>query len=381
MILREIYLDNSATTRVDDDTAAIAVELMTGEYGNPSSLHSKGLRAQERMDAARRQLAEALGCTREEVVFTSGGTEANNLALLGGAEAMRRRGNTLVAMAWEHSSVLEPLCALEKQGFTLRLVNPGPDGRVDLDALLAAVDGDTVLVSCMLVNSEVGAVAPVADLVRGVRGKNKLALIHCDAVQAFCKLPFSATKLGVDLATISAHKLHAPKGAGALYIRRGVRILPRTFGGSQENGLRPGTENVAFCCAFGHAAEKQVRQREAGLAHVGMLREHFVNKACGMAGVCINSPADATPYICNLSVPGYRSEILLHYLAERGIYISSGSACAKGARSHVLESMGLPRERTDSALRISFCAGNTTEEIDLFFAALEGAMREVMTAN
>lgn len=379
--MREIYLDNSATTRVDEDTAAVAMELMTGEYGNPSSLHGKGLRAQERLDTARRQLAEALGCTREEVTFTSGGTEANNLALLGGAEALRRRGKTVVTTAWEHSSVLEPLRHLEKQGFTLRLVGPGPDGRIDAEKLLAAVDNDTILVSCMLVNSEVGSVAPLAEIARGLRRKNKLALLHCDAVQAFCKLPFSVARLGIDLAAVSAHKLHAPKGAGALYVRKGVRILPRTFGGEQEKGLRPGTENTPICCAFGHAAEKMSRRLDENLAHGRRLHEYFVNKAGKFQGGCINSPVDSTPYICNLSVLGYRSEILLHYLAQRGVFVSSGSACAKGARSHVLEAMGLPRARVDSALRVSFCKDNTTEEIDLFFEALQSGMEEILPAR
>lgn len=379
--MREIYLDNSATTRVDDDIAALAVEIMCEDYGNPSSLHAKGLAAQLRLDTARQQLATALGCRQESVVFTSGGTESNSLAVLGAAGALRRRGKTLVAMAWEHSSVLGPLRALEKEGFTLRLVDPAPDGTVDVDALLAAVDDDTVLVSCMLVNSEVGAIAPVAEIARGVRRKSKIALVHTDAVQAFGKLPLAADKLGVDLLSVSGHKLHAPKGIGALYIRRGARILPQVAGGGQERGMRAGTENVPLACAFGRAAEKAVGSLQQNLARAGEIREYFVNNIDKIPGLCINSPPGATPYLCNVSLPGYRSEILLHFLAQRGVYVSSGSACSRGAASHVLASMKLPRERVDSALRVSFSRYTTKEEIDRFFAAFAAATQQVVTTG
>lgn len=375
--MSEIYLDNCATTRVDDDTAAVALELMTETYGNPSSLHSKGYAAQLRLDGARRQLAGALGCHREEVFFTGGGTEGNNLALLGGAAARSRRGKTVVAMSFEHASVLGPLRQLEQQGCTLRLVDPLPDGNIDAAAFLAAVDSDTILASCMLVNSELGTVAPLAQLSRELRRKAPHALFHSDLVQAFCKLPFTPSGLGVDLATVSAHKIHAPKGCGALYIRRGVRILPRTYGGSQENSLRPGTENVPLACAFGHSAAKMAAALPQHLAHARELYDYFVNKVGQIPGLCINSPPNGAPYLCNLSMPGYRSEILLHYLAEREIYISSGSACSKGAASHVLGSMGLPRQRIDSALRVSFSKDTTLAQLDAFFSALTRAMTDI----
>lgn len=380
-LLREIYLDNAATTRVDDDTAALALEIMCGDYGNPSSLHTKGLKAQMRLDTARAQVAAALGCEAGSVVFTSGGTEANNLAIFGAAAALARRGRTLVAMAYEHSSVLEPLRELGRQGYTLKLVNPKPDGCVDADTLVAAVDDDTVLVSCMLVNSEVGTVAPVAEIARRVRAKNRLAMIHCDAVQALGKIPFSVPKLGVDLLTVSAHKLHAPKGCGALYIRKGARILPLLVGGSQERGLRAGTENVPLAAAFGHAVHKADESLKQNLESVRGIREYFVNKAAKFSGLCMNSPAESTPYICNLSLPGYRSEILLHYLAQRGVFVSSGSACSKGAASHVLRSMNLPPARLDSALRVSFSHYTTIEEVDAFFDTLSSAAREILPAR
>lgn len=381
LFLREIYLDNSATTRVDDDVAALAVEIMCGDYGNPSSLHAKGLAAQLRLDHAREQIAQALGCTQEEVVFTSGGTESNNLALIGAAQTLGRRGRTLVAMAWEHSSVLEPLRLLEKQGFLLRLVDPAPDGTVDMEALLAAVDDDTILVSCMLVNSEVGTVTTITELTRRIRRKNKIALIHTDAVQAFGKLPFSAAKLGVDLLTVSGHKLHAPKGCGALYIRHGARVAPQMVGGGQERGMRAGTENAPLACAFGLAAEKAAGGLSENLAHAREIREYFVNNVWKLPGLCINSPAEATPYLCNVSLPGYRSEILLHFLARRGVYVSSGSACSRGAASHVLRSMKLPADRVDSALRVSFSRYTTKAEIDVFFEALADAVKQLVTVG
>lgn len=379
--MREIYLDNSATTRVDDDVAAMAVQVMCDDYGNASSLHAKGLAAQLRLDMGRQQLAAALGCRQEEVVFTSGGTEANNLAIQGAVQALRRRGKTLVAMAWEHSSVLEPLRALAKQGFVLRLIDPLPDGTVDADALVGAVDEDTIFVSCMLINSEVGAIAPVADIARRIRRRNKTALLHTDAVQAFGKIEFSATKLGVDLLSVSGHKLHAPKGVGALYIRRGARILPQIIGGGQERGMRAGTENVPLAAAFGLAAEKASKNLQANLAHVRQIREYFVNNVAEISALCMNSPPDSTPYICNLSLPGYRSEILLHFLAQRGVYVSSGSACTRGAASHVLRAMGLSADRVDSALRVSFSHYNIAEEIDKFFEALSAAMQKLVTTG
>lgn len=376
--MKEIYLDNAATTRVDADIAGLALELMTRDYGNPSSLHKKGLEAQLRLEAARLEVASALGAAKEEIIFTSGGTEANNLALLGAAEAKKRRGNGIVAMAFEHASVLAALRHLQEQGFSVALVNPRADGTVDPDALLAAVDQGTILLSCMLVNSEVGSVAPVAEIARQARRKNPAILIHCDAVQAFGKIPFSVRRLDVDLLSVSAHKLHAPKGCGALYIKKGVRIAPVLFGGGQEGRLRPGTENTPFAAAFGLAAEKAARGLAPNLERASALREYFVNKVAQMPGVCINSPPDATPYIYNISVPGYRSEVLLHFLAERGVFVSSGSACSKGAVSPVLRAMGLPPARVDSALRVSIGFETTREGLDCFFEVLAEAMRGLL---
>jgi len=363
-------LDNAATTRCSAESAELALQLMVRDYGNPSSLHGKGLSAQLLMEQARERLAAALGCLPGEVLFTHGGTESNNLAILGAAAALRRRGDKIVAMSTCHSSVLAPLKHLEGQGCSVALVNPLPDGNPDPDALANAVDGGTILLCLELVGGEVGAITPVAELCRRVRRKNKEVFIHCDAVQALGKVPFAAARLGVDALSVSAHKIHAPKGCGALYLRKGARILPLLHGGGQERGLCPGTQSVPLICAFGLAAARAVERREAHLAHVDALREYFVNNCGQLPGLCINSPRDSTPYISNISLPGFRSETMLHFLAERGIYVSSGSACAKGAASHVLKAMGLPAPRVDSALRISLCPENTAEELDLFFKAL-----------
>jgi cysteine desulfurase len=375
-IILEVYLDNAATTRVDDDIAAVALEVMTGQYGNPSSLHAKGLEAQKLLDSAREKTAAALGCKSDEVFFTSGGTEANNLAVFGAAQA-RKRAKNIVSVAWEHSSVLEPLRELEKSGLELRLASPSTDGTLDIANIAALIDENTALLACMLVNSEVGHTADIAGLSKLARRRNSRVLIHCDAVQGFGKLKFSVKRLGVDTLAVSGHKLHAPKGVGALYCA--ARIMPRMFGGGQEKNLRPGTEALPLIAAFGAAAEKAAGNIARNMEHVSRLREYFVNKCAGTPGLCMNSPDSATPYICNVSIPGYRSQIVLNYLSAHGVYVSSGSACGKAKPSHVLGAMGLPASRIDSAIRVSFSKHNTIEDLEAFFAALAQGLKEIHT--
>jgi len=379
--MREVYLDNCATTRTDNSVAQVALDVMTSAYGNPSSLHGKGLEAQLRLERARGKLAGALGCEPGEIYFTSGGTEANNLALLGGFAAHRRKGNSAVGGQAEHSSVRDALAHLEAQGAQVTLLPPQADGLADPDAYAAAITADTLLVSCALVNSEAGGVSDIARIARAAKAKAKRALIHCDAVQALGKVPLNVRELGVDLLSVSGHKLHAPKGVGALYVRGGVRILPLLHGGQQQKGLRPGTESVPLACALGAAAEMMTANLSANTAHFAALRELFLKKAENFVGVCINSAQLSTPYICNVSVPGYGSETLLHFLAERGVFVSSGSACAKGRDSHVLSAMGLPRERIRSALRVCFCKDNTTQDIEDFFAALQAAVHHLVRSK
>ncbi len=368
--MQDVYLDNSATTRVCEEAVERMVQVMTVSYGNPSSLHQKGLEAEDEINRARRAIAYRLGCMEREIVFTSGGTEANNLALFGSAAAKKRAGNRIVITQLEHSSVYETADALEQQGFEVIRLAPAPDGKISIQSIEEAVNQDTILVSMMLVNNETGAIQPVEHIKKAVKKSGAPALIHCDAVQAFGKMPCRPAALGVDLMTISSHKIHGPKGAGALYIRKGTRILPRQFGGSQEWGIRPGTEGTPSIAGFGAAVEAlgDIAQHAE---QVSKLWTALHKAAEEMPSVHINSPEDALPYVFNLSVEGVRSETMLHFLAQKGIYVSSGSACSKGALSRPLAAMGLGRKTVDSALRISFSRFNRMEHVKALVEGIE----------
>ena len=369
--MEEIYLDNSATTRVCEKSAEKVLELMTQCYGNPSSLHKKGLEAQREVAHARQAVAVSLGAQPREIIFTSGGTEANNLAVLGGAAAGRRRGKRIVTTAIEHPSVLEPMRQLEKEGFEVVFLTPDADGRVPEEAVLKAVTGDTILISVMAVNNELGSIQPIEVLKKAVKRAGAPALVHVDVVQAYGKLPLRPEKLGIDLLTVSGHKIHGPKGVGALYVSKNARILPRTFGGGQERELRPGTEAAPLIAGLGAAAEELPDWRQA-YSRMEKLRDYTLQKLSGLEGVEVNSPVEGLPYLLNFSALGIRSETMLHFLAQRGIYVSSGSACAKGKQSHVLKAAGLPDSRISSAIRVSFSRENTERDAD----ALAEGVRE-----
>lgn len=369
--MEEIYLDNSATTRVCEKSAEKVLELMTQCYGNPSSLHKKGLEAQREVAHARQAVAVSLGAQPREIIFTSGGTEANNLAVLGGAAAGRRRGKRIVTTAIEHPSVLEPMRQLEKEGFEVVFLTPDADGRVPEEAVLKAVTGDTILISVMAVNNELGSIQPIEVLKKAVKRAGAPALVHVDGVQAYGKLPLRPEKLGIDLLTVSGHKIHGPKGVGVLYVSKNARILPRTFGGGQERELRPGTEAAPLIAGLGAAAEELPDWRQA-YSRMEKLRDYTLQKLSGLVGVEVNSPVEGLPYLLNFSALGIRSETMLHFLAQRGIYVSSGSACAKGKQSHVLKAAGLPDSRISSAIRVSFSRENTERDAD----ALAEGVRE-----
>ncbi|MFR5790460.1 MAG: cysteine desulfurase family protein, partial [[Clostridium] leptum] len=369
--MEEIYLDNSATTRVCEKSAEKVLELMTQCYGNPSSLHKKGLEAQREVAHARQAVAVSLGAQPREIIFTSGGTEANNLAVLGGAAASRRRGKRIVTTAIEHPSVLEPMRQLEKEGFEVVFLTPDADGRVPEEAVLKAVTGDTILISVMAVNNELGSIQPIEVLKKAVKRAGAPALVHVDGVQAYGKLPLRPEKLGIDLLTVSGHKIHGPKGVGALYVSKNARILPRTFGGGQERELRPGTEAAPLIAGLGAAVEELPDWRQA-YSRMEKLRDYTLQKLSGLEGVEVNSPVEGLPYLLNFSALGIRSETMLHFLAQRGIYVSSGSACAKGKQSHVLKAAGLPDSRISSAIRVSFSRENTERDAD----ALAEGVRE-----
>ncbi len=362
----ECYLDNSATTAVTPEVAALAARIMTEQYGNPSSLHRRGFWAERALTEARGQVAAVLRCRPEEIVFTSGGTESNNLALLGAARAARRRGNRIVTTAVEHHSVLAVCRQLESEGFEVTYVSPDAGGVITPESFAAACDEKTVLASCMMVNSETGALHDIPAIAAACRRKNPGILFHADCVQAFGRLEIAPARWGVQLVSVSGHKIHAPKGVGALYVAKGVRLLPPLYGSGQERGLRPGTENLPGICAMGLAAERMNARRAENAAHFTALRQKLITNLSQSPAVCINSPEAAAPYIINLSVEGIRSEIMIHYLEQFEIYVSSGSACAKGERSHVLTAMGLPEDRIDSAIRVSMTDTTAEEEIDEF---------------
>lgn len=367
------YLDNAATTAVCQAAAEKALYMMTEAFGNPSSLHTAGITAERELTAARRSVAALIGATAEEVIFTSGGTEANNLAILGGAAANHRVGKHAVTTAMEHASVAAAFDELEKQGWEITRLRPDSDGMITPAAVAAACRADTALVSVMTVNNETGARFAVEAMVPLVKQAAPRALFHTDAVQAAGKLPIKAQKWGVDLLTVSGHKLHAPKGVGALYIRRGARVLPRALGGEQERALRAGTEAAPAIAAFGAAVAALPPMNETH-AHYTALCERLVTGLSAFSEARLHLPAVHVPYIVNVSFPGLRSETLLHFLAERAVFVSSGSACSKGKHSSVLGALNLPSAEIDSALRISFCHTTTTEDIDRFLAAMRDAV-------
>lgn len=362
--LKEIvYLDNSSTTKPSPAAVAAVERALCESWGNPSSLHGLGISAELEVSAARAALARALGAEENEIYFTASGTESDNTAILGAARALKKRGRRIVTTAAEHHAVLNTVARLEDDGFEVVRIVPDQSGNISERALLEAVTSDTVLVSIMLVNNETGAIFPVSAAAEAIRRVGAPALLHCDAVQAFGKMAVNVKRLGVDLLTVSGHKLHAPKGVGALYVRRGVHIPALITGGGQEKGLRSGTEAVPAICGFG-AAIKELGDPAGHLKLQQELFDYALQRLTRDAGAVVNSPQNGLPYILNVSFEGYRSETMLHFLEARGIYVSSGSACAKGGGSHVLTAMGLPPSRVDSALRISFSRDNTKADID-----------------
>lgn len=374
-----IYLDNSATTK--PSSAAIkAASDMFENFGNPSALHLVGARAQAVLDTAREDVAKVINARSEDIVFTSGGTEANNTAVIMPSLARRKRGNRVVVTAVEHDSVMASAKYLENQGFDVVYVYPERDGSIKAEAFEKAIDKNTVLVSCMLVNNETGAIFPCEKLRGIVKRADSPAIIHVDAVQALGKIPVSVKKLDCDMLSLSAHKIHGLKGCGALYINAETRKLMKFYsylkGGHQENGLRAGTEATVNIAAFGAACRELNVSRDG--AKIKSVKDAFVRELLQIKEAVINSPACSAPHIINFSVPGYKSETLLHAFEQRGIYVSSGSACKKGEKSHVLKAQGLPDEITDSTVRVSLSAENTAEEAVVFCNALKEIIGSVV---
>lgn len=375
MPVLEAYLDNSATTKPCPGARKKLLEAVDILWGNPSSLHQKGLEAELLLENARACIAKCLSCRESEVYFTCGGTESNNIALFGAAQSMRHKGKKLVVSSVEHPSVSRVFDKLESDGFTVERLPVDRFGVVSPESIENAVDENTVLVSMMAVNNELGSVEPFEKLSSIVKAKHSPALIHVDAVQAFGKLPLNVKKLGIDLMSVSAHKIHGIKGAGALFVRDSLHLAPHVFGGGQEKNVRPGTEALpAIAAFFGAAAELDIKK---SLPLVTALRDGFVQKLSALDGVVINSAPDALPYIINISLPGRPAEAVLNLLSSKGIYVSSGSACAKGHRSPTLTAAGLESERVNSSLRISLSRFTTADELDFCLSGIKEALSAI----
>ena len=371
----EAYLDNAATTRALDEVADIVKRVMTEDFGNPSSLHGKGFEAEQYIRTAKESIAATLKCDVGEIVFTSGGTESNNHALIGTALANKRRGKHIITTAFEHPSVHEPLLYLEQQGFEVTFLPVGEDGLVDPETLKEALREDTILVSVMLVNNEIGVIQDIAGLSKTVKAYDKDIVFHTDAIQAYGKLPIRPAKLGVDLMSVSGHKLHGPKGTGFLYVKDGTKLHPYIHGGHQQKNRRSGTENVPGIAGLGLAAELAYKSVDESLDRISKLREGFVGKLRSIDGVVLHADRlkEVSPYIISIGIEGIKSEVLLHALEDKGVYVSSGSACSSNhpGISDTLTAIGAPKEYLDSTIRVSLSRFTTADELDYTIEVLK----------
>jgi len=357
-----IYLDNAATTKPDAAVLDVMRRVAEEDYANPAALYREGFKANKILESARKIIADALSCKASEVYFTATGTEANNLAIIGSARARKNFADEIVASSYEHASVSNTVAALGREGFKLRPVDPGADGRLDADLLIGEVGKRTALVTVMQVNNETGAMIDIAALAARVKAVNPRTAVHCDLVQGFLKYPVKLKGSGIDTASVCAHKIHGPKGIGALYVREGFNIEQSVFGGGQERGLRSGTSSAYLAAAFAEAV--RLYDSEAAAERAAGLNKYLRERLSLIEGAVVNSPCDASAYILNLSMPSYRSETLLHYLDDNGVMVSSGSTCARGEKSRTLRAMGLADGMVESSLRISFSKDNSKEEID-----------------
>lgn len=372
------YFDYAATTPVSQAAAQAALTAMTGEYGNPSSRHALGMEAAARLKANRETVARTIGARADELIFTSCGTESDNWAIRAAVYAGRHTGRHIVTTAIEHAAVLEPIRALERQGYEVTWLRPDLSGHIDPAQVEAALRQDTVLVSMMLVNNELGTLLPVAETARAIRRSRCPALLHCDAVQAYLKVPFTGRELGADLLSLSGHKVGAPKGVGALYIRGGLKLEPMVLGGGQESGLRSGTEATAQIAAFAAAAEEGFAEMPERIAATARRKEELIGMLeRAVPDLRIISRGDA-PHILAVSLPGYKSEVIVRFLSDRGVYLSSGSACHRGRPSHVFSALGLPKPWLDGALRISLSHRTTREDLDALAEGLAAAREQLL---
>lgn len=376
--LTEVYLDNSATTRCSERAKDLMVKVLMEDYGNPSSLHMKGVEAENYIKEAKKKIAKTLKVDEKEILFTSGGTESNNTALIGAALANKRAGNHIITTSIEHASVSAVTGYLEELGFRVTYLKVDANGIISLEELQEAVCEDTILVSMMMVNNEIGAVEPIEEAVKIIKAKNPNTLVHVDAIQAYGKYRIFPKKLGIDMLSVSGHKIHAPKGTGFLFIKDKTKVKPLIYGGGQQKGMRSGTENVPGVAALGEAAEEIYENFEEKIDHLYQIKQRFVEGVLKIEGVSVNGKTDrdSAPQIVSVSIDGVRSEVMLHTLEDRKIYVSAGSACSsnKPSVSHTLTNIGLKGSLLDSTIRFSFSVHTTEEEIDY---ALE-VMNEVV---
>ncbi|MGE4283820.1 MAG: cysteine desulfurase family protein [Clostridia bacterium] len=366
---KEVYLDNSATTKPYPEVVEAMVEMLTNNYGNPSSLHIKGINAERTIKKARENIAKALDAKNNEVYFTSGGTESNNIAVRGVAAANKKRGNHLITSVIEHPSILNTFKHMEEEGFRVSYIQVDKNGMIDMKQLEQEISNDTILVSIMHVNNEVGTVQPLKEIRQMLDLQKSQAVFHVDAIQSFGKVAFVPEELGIDLLSISGHKLHGPKGIGALYIKKGLLLKPIVYGGSQETGIRSGTENVPGIIGFGKAVELSFTNLRSQISVMNNLKDKLKDLIIkNVDDTIVNGHCDkgGAPHILNISFPGIKAEVLLHALEDKGIFVSTGSACSsnKPSPSHVLSAMGLKREDIGGAVRFSVSAVNTMEEIE-----------------
>lgn len=374
----EAYLDNSATTSCSKAATDKMVELLTQDYGNPSSMHMKGVIAEKYITEAKKKIAKTLKIEEKELVFTSGGTESNNLAIIGSALANKRAGMHVITTSIEHASVTNPFIWLSENGFEVTYIGVDAYGQVKMDELKNAIRPDTILVSIMHVNNEIGALQPIEEIGKLIKSINPKCLFHVDAIQSYGKFQILPKKWNVDMLSVSGHKIHGPKGSGFLFIKDKTKVKPLIHGGGQQKGMRSGTENVPAIAGIAVAAEEMYQNLEENRKHLYSLRDYFIEEVEKLDGVSVNGKKDhdAAPHVVSVSIEGVRAEVILHTLEDRNIYVSAGSACAsnKPAISGTLQSIGLKKELLDSTIRFSFSIHTTKEELDY---ALE-VMRETI---
>ena len=364
----EAYLDNSATTRVSDTVKNLMVKVMTEDYGNPSSLHMKGVEAERYIREATERISKTLKVEPKEIIYTSGGTESNNLALIGTAMANKRAGNHIITSDIEHASVLATMKFLEENGFRITYLPVDENGHVDMDELKAALCDETILVSVMHVNNEIGAIEPVEEISKMVKAYKSSIIFHVDAIQSFGKMTVQPKKMGIDMLSVSGHKIHGPKGSGFLYVSDKVKIKPVIFGGGQQKGMRSGTENVPAIAGIGLAVKEAYEDFDEKISKMCELKDYFIDRITAINNVTVNSKKgmESAPHIISVTFNGVRSEVMLHSLEGKKIYVSSGSACSsnKPAVSRTLKGIGLDDKQIDSTIRFSLCYDSTKEEID-----------------